>query len=113
MNNATIILLESVKLLEEGKLEGTGEVVVIEDAEGNKKEYPVPEEIHTFQHWKSLGFSVKKGEKAIAQFPIWKYTKKKKPDDMTEEEAAENGYCFLKNSSFFKASQVEKIEGVV
>lgn len=110
MNNATIILLESVKLMEEGKLKGTGEKIVVEEADGNKKEYEIPEQIHTFQRWKSMGYSVKKGQKAIAKFPIWKYTKGKKPDDMDEEEAAEKGYCFLKMSSFFTTDQVEKIE---
>ena len=29
--------------------------------------------------------------------------------DMSEEEAQESGYCFMKLSSFFKADQVEKI----
>ncbi len=63
--------------------------------------------IHTYGHWKSLGYTVKKGEKAIAKFPIWKYTKDKKKD-MTEEEAQANGYCFMKNSAWFSDKQVEK-----
>lgn len=52
---------------------------------------------------------MKKGQKAKAQFPIWKYTSKK-DKDMTEEEAQQNGYCFLKTASFFTREQVEKIE---
>lgn len=67
-------------------------------------------EIHTYQHWQSLGYQVKKGEKAIAKFPIWKYTKGKKKE-MTEEEAQSRGYCFMKNSAWFSDQQVEKIEG--
>ena len=66
--------------------------------------------IHTYQHWQSLGYQVKKGEKAIAKFPIWKYTKGKKKD-MTEDEARAAGYCFMKNSAWFSDKQVEKIEG--
>lgn len=66
--------------------------------------------IHTYGHWKSLGYTVKKGEKAIAKFPIWKYTKgkKKEAEGMSEEEAQANGYCFMKNSSWFSDLQVEK-----
>ena len=29
---------------------------------------------------------------------------------MTEEEAQEKGYCFLKQSSFFKQEQVEQVK---
>ena len=67
------------------------------------------EEIHTYAHWKSLGYQVKKGEKAIAQFPVWKYTSKKKAEEVSEEEAQARGYCFMKLSSFFSTKQVEPI----
>ena len=33
----------------------------------------MPELIHTYQKWKELGYQVRRGEKAIAKFPIWKY----------------------------------------
>lgn len=65
--------------------------------------------IHTYAHWKSLGFQVKKGEHAIAKFPIWKYTKKKNKE-MSEEEAQQKGYCFMKNSAWFTDTQVEPIK---
>lgn len=59
------------------------------------------EQIHTYAGWKQLGFQAKRGEKAITQFPIWKMvTSKKTGDDVT----------FLKNSSWFKSSQVEVIQ---
>ena len=67
------------------------------------------EEIHTYAHWKSLGYQVKKGQKAVAQFPIWKYTSKKKAEEVSEEEAQARGYCFMKLSSFFSTKQVEPI----
>lgn len=67
------------------------------------------EEIHTYARWKSLGYQVKKGQKAIAQFPIWKYTSKKKAEEVSEEEAQARGYCFMKLSSFFSTKQVEPI----
>ena len=64
-------------------------------------------EIHTYARWKSLGYQVKKGQTAIAKFPIWKYTKGKR--NMTEEEAQARGYCFMKMSAFFSDAQVERI----
>ena len=105
MTNAQIIMLESVKLMEDGVLKGSGVKGITPDG----KEIELPETIHTYARWKSLGYQVKKGSKAITQFPIWKYTKKKSKE-MSEEEAQESGYCFMKMSSFFTSSQVEKIQ---
>lgn len=68
----------------------------------------ITEEIHTFQIWKSMGYCVKKGEKACAKFPIWKYGGKKTKDENGEEVVA-NPHCFLKESAFFKKSQVEPL----
>lgn len=116
MTNAMIILLESVKLMEAGLISGTGEKIVVEDSEGNKQELDMPEQIHTYQRWKSLGYQVKRGQKAVAQFPIWKFTNgKMKTEEVREDVDAENnensGYCFMKLASFFTAGQVERIEG--
>lgn len=63
------------------------------------------EELHTFARWKALGYSVKKGEKALAKFPIWKMGTRK--DDDGEETAT--GRMFLKTSAFFATSQVEPL----
>ena len=68
MTNAMIILMESIKLMESGVLKGTGEKIVVEDSEGNKKELKVPEVIHTYAHWKSLGYQVKKDRKRLLNF---------------------------------------------
>ena len=61
--------------------------------------------IHTFQAWKPRGFSGKKGEKAVAQFHIWKCVSKETQDSdgMTEEQKR----MFMKKASFFSASQVQ------
>ena len=117
MTNSMIILLESVKLMEEGILKSTGEKIVIELADG-KKELDVPEPIHTYQAWKSMGYQVKKGSKAVAQFPIWKYINSKMKeaevrDDVDVEQNENKGYCRMKTASFFKADQVEKIQSEV
>lgn len=63
------------------------------------------DEIHTFAHWKSLGYSVRKGEKAVAKFPIWKMGTKKNDDGEQEN----TGRMFLKTSAFFATSQVEPL----
>lgn len=102
MTNAAIIMDESLRLVEQGILETTGEKV--KTVEG--KEIELPEPIHTFQKWKQLGYSVKKGEKAIAKFPIWKHTSKMVEVDGEEEEKTN---MFMKSAAFFKFSQVEKI----
>ena len=105
MTNAMIVLLESVKLMEQGKIKGSG----IKGMTLDGKEIELPETIHTYQVWKQLGYQVKKGSKAVAQFPIWKYTSKREKDE-TEEQAQEKGHCFMKLSSWFTAEQVEKME---
>lgn len=65
------------------------------------------EEIHTFQKWKSLGYSVKRGEKAITKLTIWKHTSKVNAETQEEETA-----MFMKTAAFFSTSQVEKIQPV-
>lgn len=64
--------------------------------------------IHTYQHWKAIGFQVKKGEKAIAKFPIWKYGTKTIETDDGEQHV--KGRCFSKMSAFFSSRQVEPIK---
>ena len=65
-------------------------------------------EIHTFEKWKSMGYSVKNGEKSDIKFAIWKYSNgKKKVDEETGEEKKGNGHCFMKMSAFFTEKQVE------
>ena len=118
MTNAMIILLESVKLMEEGILKPTGQKIQVQDAEGGVKELDVPEPIHTYAGWKSLGYQVKKGSKAVAQFPVWKYTKGKKADeevseDVDGEKEKNHMHCFMKKASFFTMDQVEKKEAAV
>lgn len=61
----------------------------------------ITEEVHTFQRWKSMGYAVKKGEKAAFRTSIWKAVQKKdNPDEKV---------MFLKTAAFFKESQVQPI----
>jgi hypothetical protein len=83
MTNVMLIAIEEARLIQEGKMR--------ED-----------EELHTFKKWQSLGYSIKKGEKAVAKFPIWKHTVK------ATEEGDEEAHMFMKMSCFFSTSQVER-----
>ena len=108
MTNERIIYNKSVELMESGKIGKTGRQFETEDESGNKIMLDEPEAIHTFQAWKAKGFSVKKGEKAVAQFYIWKCASKKvkNSEGMTEEQKR----MFMKKASFFSASQVMALE---
>ena len=109
MTNQMIILMNQLELYKSGVLKGTGRNLNSLRPDGTIVQVPEIQSIHTFAKWKELGYRVKRGEKAIAKFPIWKYTTKKSVD-MSEEEAQESGYCFMKMSAFFTDEQVEKIE---
>ena len=106
MTNAMIILYESVKLMEAGVLKGTGRYVEVQDKNGETKRLEIPEAIHTYNAWKDLGYQAKKGEKAVAQFTIWKYRAGKHNEETDEVEQAK---MFMKKASFFTAAQVQAI----
>ena len=106
MTNAMIVLLEQVKLAEAGVLKYTGRTIKgINPMTGEPAEIPEIQPIHTYQTWKALGYQVKKGEKAVAKFAVWKYTTGKKKQE-TEEEAQEKGHCFMKMAYWFTDEQV-------
>lgn len=107
MTNEMIILVESVKLMEQGVLKGTGQFVQAE-INGEIKELEIPEEIHTYKKWKSLGYQVRKGEKSKIKFAVWTYKGRRELDEESGEEI-EKGRCYMKNSCFFTKEQVDKI----
>ncbi len=115
MTNAQIILQNSVFLMEQGVLKATDEMILFADEEGNVREVNRPEEIHTFQAWKKLGYQVQKGEHAVAKFPVWKF-KNNKAKGADDREVGENdepekakGRCFMKVAFFFTKDQVKEI----
>lgn len=71
---------------------------------------------HTFQEWKSRGYSVKKGEHALFTADLWKFTNK--PSKAMIEAAAAAGqdapedapHYYKKLSHLFSFSQVEPIK---
>lgn len=109
MTNAMIVLLNQIQLMEEGKIGTTGRMFIFTDGEGNEKELPEPEPIHTFAAWKKLGYHVKSGETAVAKFAVWKHTTKKSVAEDTGIEETETR-MIMKTAAFFSASQVEKTE---
>ena len=110
MTNAAIIFDESIRLMNGGILKGTGRFLDVVNEDGSTEKLEIPEEIHTFNAWKQRGFIVRKGERAVASFPIWKYiTRKNAPDEALEASEAANGFCRMKLSHFFTARQVEPL----
>lgn len=72
--------------------------------------------LHTFQEWKSRGYSVKKGEKACLHVDLWKYTTR--PAKALREAAAAAGeelpddpHYYKKLSHLFHVSQVRRTDG--
>ena len=106
MTNEQIIFNNRYQLMIDGVIGTTGRQITVQDEEGNKQVIYEPEQIHTIMEWKRRGFSVKKGEKAITQFTIWKHSTKKAQEEGEEDEEK----MFMKNAFFFSASQVEPIE---
>jgi len=111
MTNEQIIFNNSVVLMEEGIIGTTGRTFEVENDDGTKKTVREPEPIHTFAAWKSLGYQVQSGQKAVAKFPIWKHKNAgRRKNRKTGEEEATEEMLFLTDAFFFTRSQVEKIE---
>lgn len=108
ITNAMIIATEAKRLLDAGKIRPTGRILTFETSDGIVK-VPEAEPIHTFAMWKSLGYKVRNGEHAITRLSIWKYTQNRRSEEETDPEDNPGGHCFLKESCFFSASQVEPI----
>ena len=111
MTNEQIIENTKQKLLAQGILKPTGRTLFFRLDDGSEIELPEAEEMHTFQAWKSRGFSVRKGEKAIARLSIWKYITRKESipmqDGTIQEQEASRMY--MKDACFFSRSQVDRI----
>lgn len=105
MTNKEIIFKEEQRLAEQGKIKYTGRSVILQGMDGEPIEFKETDQIHTFAVWKELGYFVKKGQKAVAKFPIWKYVSHK-----NEETEETDSKMFLKVAAFFSSSQVENIK---
>ncbi len=111
MTNEQIIFHNSVALMNEGIIGTTGRILEFENEDGTKKTVNEPEPIHTFAAWKSLGYQVQKGQKAIAKFPIWKHKNAgRRKNRKTGEEENTEEMLFLTDAFFFSQSQVQLME---
>lgn len=124
MTNNMIVLMERIRLMDEGIIGTTGRSVTIETDEGTKT-LEEPEYIFTVSEWNKRGFRVNKGETHIAECLIWKKDKGSKkanaenPEESEESEITpksngrkserRNGGFYLGKAYFFKASQVCKV----
>lgn len=107
MTNAQIVLMERFRLMNDGKIGTTGRMFESVDEDGKTVYSPEPEEIHTFAAWKSQGYKVRKGEKAVTKIPIWKYTSREVEND--DGEVEDRSRMFMKTAAFFSRSQVEEL----
>lgn len=111
MTNEMIIMDHAQQLAEEGKIAYTGNTVTLETVDGEGIVFKETEQIHTYARWKAIGFQVRRGEKAVAKFKVWKHVSGKKKDDDGEEKTADagRGKMFLKQAAFFSVAQVDPI----
>jgi Antirestriction protein len=105
MTNEQIVFEERMKLMNDGIIGTTGKTLTIEK-EGKKCKVDEPEVIHTYKAWQSLGYQVRRGQKATATFMIWKHTVKK----AKEEKDVDMEKMFKTKAFFFTANQVEQIK---
>ena len=112
MTNAEIIFNNRVFLMEQDVIKGIpGMLITVSDDSGDR-EIMMPEEIHTFEEWKKMGYQVQKGQKAVAKFQIWMPKKNKKKadsEDGAEEKEEAKGF-YKKVAFFFTQEQTKKIE---
>jgi hypothetical protein len=116
MTNAQIIEANKQELAKQGILKYTGRTFKAINATGEEITVKEVEEIHTFAAWKELGYSVKKGEHAVAKFTIWKCkvkaesmtAKNQDGEDVTISQNSKN--MFMKTSHWFTAAQVEPLK---
>lgn len=92
MTNSQIIMNNSIALAEAGILKV--------GADG------LPETIHTYEGWRSIGFQVQKGQKAVAKFAIWKHAPARTKKDGTVKPET----MFLKTAAWFTADQVAEMK---
>ncbi len=110
MKNEEIVLQNRFRLMTEGIIGSTGQMLKIQTDDG-EKEVPEPEVIHTYAGWLDLGYRVRHGQHAIAEFPVWKMrpagTRK---DKKTGAEVHFDAKMMLCNAFWFSSEQVKPIE---
>lgn len=68
----------------------------------------INEDAHTFAHWKTLGYCVRKGEHAAFSCMIWKTaTRKRNGREVVTVDDEDKPVMFMKRAHFFTRSQVD------
>ena len=104
MTNAEIIFNTAQALAENGIIGYTGREFEAVNDKGETVMIKETEPIHTYAAWKSLGYQVQKGQKAIASFKIWKRTVKE-----DKETGEKESNMFMTKAYFFTMAQVAPI----
>lgn len=105
MTNADIIFAAAQALAKDGIIKYTGREFEAVNENGDPVTIKETEPIHTYATWKTLGYQVQKGQKAVAGFKIWKHTAKEdKETGKTETK------MFMTKAYFFTAAQVAPIK---
>ena len=107
MTNEMIIFMKRCELMEQGIIGGTGRLVEIE-INDELRRLEEPEEIHTYEYWKKIGYQVRKGEKSQIKFTIWTYKKGKAQIDEETGEEVSKGRLYPRQASFFTIAQCDK-----
>ncbi len=109
MTNSEIIFKNQLRLMEKGLLGSTGRMIKVETDDG-EKELPEPQQIHTYAGWLDLGYRVRHGQHAIADFPVWKMRPAgKRKDKKTGAEVSYEQKMMMVKAFWFSQDQVEKI----
>ena len=111
MTNEQIIENAKQELLAQGILKPTGRILTARLEDGSEIQMPEAEEMHTYKAWKSRGYYVRKGEKAIARLSIWKHVAKTETIPMKDGTVQEvdASRMYMQPAFFFSRSQVERI----
>ena len=111
MTNEQIIENAKQELLAQGILKPTGRILTARLEDGSEIQIPEAEEMHTFRAWKSRGYYVRKGEKAIARLQIWKHVAKTETIPMKDGTVQEvdASRMYMQPAFFFSRSQVDQI----
>lgn len=128
MTNAQIIEQAAQKAAKDGIISYTGKTFQGKNEKGEPVTIQEVEPVHTFAYWKSLGYSVKKGEKAKLTIMIWKHVEKERElsedekktmneatrmmltDGNPDSDTVKQESMFMKKAFFFTFDQVEKTD---
>ena len=113
MTNEMIIMMESVRLMKEGVIKGTGKFAEAK-INGKIEKFEIPEEIHTYERWRKMGYQVQKGQTSFIKFKVWFYTgrngRSQEVEEGAENSTQQRGKCYMRMTAFFTADQVKPKE---